>query len=198
MLCLTALQQDPARRYRSAEAFLRDIDHYLAGEPLDAQPDMLGYRMGKFVGRNRRSVAVYGLIAASIAGLIVFYTVRLTAARSVAIAEAARTQRLLRFTLNLFNGGDKGAGPASDLRVTALIDRGISEAGSLDREPEVQAELHETLGEVYRKLGELDRAGFAARLGFSASESSVRREVYASRTDACEAGIAARRSGALR
>ena len=158
VLCLTAMHKAPERRYRSAEALIRDIDHYLADEPLEARADTVGYRVGKFVRRNRRAVAVSTLMLVSIAGLVIFYTGRLTAARNAAIAEAVRTQRLLRFTLNLFNGGDKEAGPASDLRVTTLIDRGIAEAGSLDREPEVQAELYETLGEVYQKLGELDRA----------------------------------------
>jgi tetratricopeptide (TPR) repeat protein len=165
VLCLTAMQKAPEKRYRSAEAFLRDIDHYLAGEPLEARPDAFGYRVGKFVRRHRGSVVTYGLIAASIAALIVFYTVRLSAARNAAIAEAARTQRLLRFTLNLFSGGDKEAGPASDLRVTTLINRGVAEARTLDREPEVQGELHETLGQVYQKLGELDQAD--ALLGFA-------------------------------
>jgi tetratricopeptide (TPR) repeat protein/tRNA A-37 threonylcarbamoyl transferase component Bud32 len=158
VLCLTALQKTPEKRYRSAEAFLRDIDHYLAGEPLEARPDTIGYRIGKFVRRNQRAVTVYGLIIACLAGLIVFYTGRLATARNAALAEAARTQRLLRFTLNLFSGGDNEAGPASDLRVTTLIDRGIAEAGTLEREPEVQSELYETLGQAYQKLGELDRA----------------------------------------
>jgi tetratricopeptide (TPR) repeat protein len=165
VLCLNAMQKAPEKRYRSAEAFLRDIDHYLAGEPLEARPDTFGYRIGKFVRRNRRSVVAYGLFAACIAALIVFYTFRLSTARNAAIAEAVRTQRLLRFTLNLFSGGDKEAGPASDLRVTTLIDRGVAEARTLDREPEAQGELHETLGQVYQKLGELDKAD--ALMGFA-------------------------------
>jgi eukaryotic-like serine/threonine-protein kinase len=56
VLCLTAMHKDPQRRYRSVEALIRDIDHYLKGEPLEARPDTLGYRMGKFVRRNRRAV----------------------------------------------------------------------------------------------------------------------------------------------
>ena len=56
VLCLTAMHKDSQRRYRSVEALIRDIDHYLAGEPLEARPDTWGYRAGKFVGRNRRSV----------------------------------------------------------------------------------------------------------------------------------------------
>jgi eukaryotic-like serine/threonine-protein kinase len=158
VLCLTAMHKDPARRYASAEALIRDIDHYLAGEPLDARPDSLGYRAGKFLRRNRRSVAIATAAIALLAGLVLFYTLRLASARNAALAEAARTERVLRFTLNLFDGGDKEAGPARDLRVTTLLDRGVAEARSLDQYPAVQAELFETLGEVYQKLGDLDRA----------------------------------------
>jgi serine/threonine-protein kinase len=50
------MHKEPKRRYRSAEALIRDIDHYLKGEPLEARPDSLHYRFGKFVKRNQRSV----------------------------------------------------------------------------------------------------------------------------------------------
>ena len=33
VLCLTAMHKDAARRYQSVEALIRDIDHYLNGEP---------------------------------------------------------------------------------------------------------------------------------------------------------------------
>jgi serine/threonine-protein kinase len=49
VLTLTAMQRDPARRYPSVEALIRDLDHHLAGEPLDARPDSLAYRAGKLL-----------------------------------------------------------------------------------------------------------------------------------------------------
>ena len=158
VLSLSAMQKDPERRYASVDALIRDIDHYLASEPLEARGDTLRYRVGKFVQRNRRSVIAATLALACLSGLMIFYTARLRTARNAALAEAARTQRVLRFTLNLFNGGDLEAGPATDLRVTTLIDRGAREAGNLNSDPAVQAEMYETLGEVYQKLGMLDRA----------------------------------------
>src|SRR5207253_3774078 len=45
-----------------------------------------------------------------------------------------------------------------DLRVVTLVDRGLQEAQGLNDDPAVQAELYETLGTIYRKLGKLDRA----------------------------------------
>jgi len=158
VLCQKATHAEPARRYASVEALLRDIDHFLQGEPLDARPDSWSYRTAKFIGRNRKAVAATVIAATTAAGLILFYTIRLRAARNEAVAEAARSQRMMRFVLNLFEGGDQYAGPAKDLRVVTLLDRGAGEARALSADPEAQSELYRTLGGVERKLGNLDKA----------------------------------------
>src|SRR5438128_6721266 len=158
VLCLTAMHIEPRRRYRTVEALIRDIDHYLAGEPLEARPDTFGYRLGKYVRRNWRPVSAATASFIVVVGLVVFYTVRLATARNAAVAEAARTQRIQHFMLNLFQGGEEAVGPADSLRVVTLVDRGVRDAQSLDGEPAVQAELYETLGSIYQKLGKLDRA----------------------------------------
>jgi len=158
VLCLTAMHKDPGRRYRSVEALIRDIDHYLKGEPLEAQTDTWSYRVTKFVGRNRKAVAAAALVFTVIAAEAAVFTTRLTRARNAALAETARTQRIQRFMLDLFGGGDKEAGPAHDLRVVTLIDRGVQEARTLNAEPEVQADLYLTLGGMYEKLDKFDRA----------------------------------------
>src|SRR6202040_1773362 len=82
VLRLTATHKDPQRRYRSGEALIRDIDHYLRGEPLEARSDSALYRMRKFVGRNRPSVAASALVLSLVVGLVIFYTVRLAKARN--------------------------------------------------------------------------------------------------------------------
>ncbi len=158
VLCLTAMHKDPQRRYRSVEALIRDIDHYLRAEPLEARPDTLGYRLRKFVARNRQPVGVTAAVFTLVVGLVIFFTLRLAIARNAALAEAARTQRIQKFMTNLFQGGDASAGPTDNLRVVTLLDRGVQEAQSLNAEPEVQAELYETLGTLYQKLGKLDQA----------------------------------------
>ena len=158
VLCLTAMHIEPQRRYRTVEALIRDIDHYLAGEPLEARPDTFGYRLGKYVRRNWRPVSAAAASFILVVGLVVFYTVGLATARNAALAEAARTQRIQHFMLNLFQGGEEAVGPADSLRVVTLVDRGMRDAQSLDGEPAVQAELYETLGSIYQKLGKLDRA----------------------------------------
>lgn len=171
VLCLTAMHKDSQRRYRSVEALIRDLDHYLNGEPLEARPDTLGYRVRKFVARNRRPVAAVAAVLTLVVGLVVFFTVRLAIARNAALAEAARTQRIQKFMTNLFQGGDASAGPADNLRVVTLLDRGVQEAQSLNAEPEVQAELYETLGTLYQKLGKLDQANTLLNSSLQARKS---------------------------
>jgi serine/threonine protein kinase/tetratricopeptide (TPR) repeat protein len=158
VICLTALHKDAQRRYPSVEALLRDVDHYLKKEPLDARPDTAGYRVRKFIARNRRTVTAAAAVFLLVSGLVTYFTIRLAIARSAAVAEAARAERVQKFLFNLFQGGDEAAGPSDDLRVVSLLDRGLQEAQSLEGEPLVQAELFETLGTIYQKLGKLDRA----------------------------------------
>ena len=158
VLCQTALQKDPARRYATVEAMARDLERFLAGEPLEARGDSWQYRTTKFVRRHTRAVAAAAAVLVGTLSLVTFYTVRLARARDAAVAEQVRAQRIQRFMSDLFRGRDPDAGPADSLRVIALLEQGVREARSLDAEPEAQADLYETLGGIYQQLGEMGRA----------------------------------------
>jgi serine/threonine-protein kinase len=158
VLSLTAMHKDLQRRYASAEALIRDVDHYLRSEPLEARPDSMRYRLGKFARRNRRTLSATAAVCTIFIALVLFFVVRLARARTAALAETTRTQRIERFMLNLFDGGDKAAGPSDSLRVVTLLDRGVQNARTLNAEPAVQADLYQTLGNIYQKLGKLDQA----------------------------------------
>lgn len=149
----TAMHPDPERRYRTADALIRDLDHYLRGEPLEARPDSLGYRTSRFLRRNWASVSLASVLLVAGIGLSAWYAVRLDRARDVAVAEAARTARIQRFMLSLFQGDGGGAGPAESLQVRTLLDRGVREAAALDAEPLVKAELFLTLAGLQQQLG---------------------------------------------
>ena len=107
VLILTAMHKDPTRRYPTVWALMRDVDHFLANQPLEARADSARYRLGKFTTRHKRSIGAGLFAIAAIVTLVVFYTVRLASARNTAVAEAARAERIQRFTLNLLQGGDE-------------------------------------------------------------------------------------------
>jgi len=158
VLALKALEPDPQRRYGTADALMRDLDALLAGRPLEARPNKLSYTIGKFARRNRKVLVSIAAMLLLIAATVVYYTVRLERARNAALREAARTRAIQQFTESLFDGGDRSAGPAMDLKAVDLLDRGRQEAASLGADPEMQSEMQETLGGIYQKLGKLDLA----------------------------------------
>ena len=157
-LLLKALEVDPERRYRTVDALMRDLNALLEGRPLEARAHTWSYTIGKFARRNRRLLVSVAAMLLLIVGTIVFYTVRLERARNAALLEAARTLRMQQFTESLFDGGDRSAGPAQDLKAVQLLDRGRQQAASLSGDPEMQADMQDTLGGIYQKLGKLDLA----------------------------------------
>jgi serine/threonine protein kinase/Tol biopolymer transport system component len=52
-----ALKKNQQERYLSIKAFADDLHRYLRHEPISARPDTMAYRTGKFVRRQRSSVA---------------------------------------------------------------------------------------------------------------------------------------------
>jgi serine/threonine-protein kinase len=158
LLCVTAMQKRKAERYQTVDRLMVDLDHFLNDEPLEARREGLGsYRLRKFVVRHRRAVAVAAAMVLLVTGLSVFFTARLVDARDRAQASEARAQQINRVMLSLFEGDDSVAGPAGELRVVSLLDRGVREAEGLN-DPALRAELRYTLGGLYHKLGHLDRA----------------------------------------
>ena len=158
VLALTALRADPARRYASVEALIRDVEHFQHGQPLEARADALGYRVAKFARRHWRPLTAAAVTLAMVIGVVTFYTIRLAVARDTAVLQATRAERVQELLLGLFTGGDASAAPAEDLRVVTLIDRGVQEADALRGEPVVRAEMYATLGTIYRRLGDFAKA----------------------------------------
>lgn len=137
-LCLKAMNSDVKERYASVESLIRDIDHYLNDEPLEAQPGLFRYRAEKFIRRNRRAVLATAAALVLIISLVSFFMWRLAQERNMALAQAARVQHVQDFTNYLLQGGDRDK----------MIDRGIEQAGWLSNQPEAQADLYQTLGSV--------------------------------------------------
>src|SRR6187200_3048183 len=55
-IVMKALEKDRNRRYETANGFAADVQRYLADEPVQACPPSAGYRLRKFVRRNKGPV----------------------------------------------------------------------------------------------------------------------------------------------
>jgi len=120
-----ALKKKAEERYASAAAFADDLRRYLNYEPVQARPDSLSYRMGRFVLRHRAAVAAGTAIAAAlIAGVIGIYLQKLTADRERAEAqtEAYRAEESYRFLSSMVEEIGAGGGKLSP---TQILDRGM-------------------------------------------------------------------------
>ena len=175
---MKALEKDRSRRYDTAGGLARDVERYLANEPVEAGAPTLRYKMGKFVRRNRIPAAAAVAVAmAIVTGLVLAFwgMFRATAAEKVAKGEAAaatvareeasaeaaaaREARDVEAAMNAFLMEDL-LGQASphesmepDLEVRTVLERASRRLG--DRfagRPRLEAEMRLKLGEVYEAL----------------------------------------------
>jgi serine/threonine protein kinase/lipopolysaccharide biosynthesis regulator YciM len=95
-IVMKALEKDRNRRYESANGFAADVQRYLAGEPVQAVPPSVGYRLKKFYRRNRGPVLAAGLLFAVLLIGVVGTSYGLVRANRSARREANRSAQLER------------------------------------------------------------------------------------------------------
>ncbi len=152
----TALATEPEARYSSAEALAEDLQRYLAGRPVRARRPTPSYRGLRFVARHRLGVAAAALVVLSLlagAGGVVWQARATT-------REARRARAVIDFLVAVFREAAPARSPNGPrTTVKELLDRAAPRIDSdLRNEPELRAELHGVLGELYEVLGLYDRA----------------------------------------
>jgi serine/threonine protein kinase len=74
-IVMKALEKDRNRRYQTANGLARDLERYLADEPVEACPPSAAYRLRKLARKHRRllaaSGAFLGLLVLAMIGLII-------------------------------------------------------------------------------------------------------------------------------
>jgi WD40 repeat protein/serine/threonine protein kinase len=92
-IVMKALEKDRGRRYESAGSFAKDVDRYLKDEPVEASPPSAGYRLRKFLRRNKGPTTAAALVVlALVAGLI---------GTSAGIIEALRAREQAEWSMQL-------------------------------------------------------------------------------------------------
>jgi WD40 repeat protein/serine/threonine protein kinase len=70
-IVMKALEKERARRYETANGLARDIQNYLADEPVEATPPSRGYRLRKFARKHKKAlVTAVAFAALLIAGAV--------------------------------------------------------------------------------------------------------------------------------
>jgi non-specific serine/threonine protein kinase/serine/threonine-protein kinase len=166
-IVLQALHKDPARRYASAQQLAEDVERHLAGFPVQARPDALGYRIGKFVGRHRGGVA-----ASALAGIALVATTALALWQArVATTQRARAEarfadvRKLAHTV-IFDMHDAIAPLPGSTAARQLLVRGALEyLDDLAREASDDASLQRELANAYDRVAAVQGSPTAPSLG---------------------------------
>jgi non-specific serine/threonine protein kinase/serine/threonine-protein kinase len=179
-IVMKAMSKEPARRYASVDQFAEDVRRHLAGLPVLARHDTIGYRAAKFVRRHRGPVmAAAAVFVALIAGIVgVAWQAR------VARAERQRAEQRfddLRQLANafLFEVHDavkdlSGSTPARQL----MVRTGIEYLDKLAADAGDRADLRRELAAGYLRVGDVQGRPLNPNLGDSSGAlSSYRKSV---------------------
>jgi hypothetical protein len=136
---LKALEKDRSRRYETANGLARDVGRYLADEVVEARPPSVGYRLRKFVKRNKgRVLAAAAVLLALVVGVVGTSVglVRALDAESKALASADAERKAKEAEADQRTAAERAAaaeGKAKDAaeRRLAQIEKGIGILGSI-------------------------------------------------------------------
>ena len=146
-IILMALCKEPDRRYGSVAQLIDDLERFFAGRTISARPDTWTYRTGKLIKRHSAAFTAAALAALIGLALGLAYTSEL-------MQERDRARRQAEFLGELFEGTSPGGAQGEALTPRQLLDRGVARVElELKGEPELQADLLEDLGNMYRNLG---------------------------------------------
>jgi eukaryotic-like serine/threonine-protein kinase len=150
-IVLRALAKQPAQRYSSAEAFRADLDHWLAGEPVEARVPSAAYRLRKFALRHRLAVALSAGAVLSLIGITAVAVVMGLQARE----DSARAGAARDFMLGLFKRADQEKARGADITARELLETGRKDVLTrMAAQPRLQAELLQGIGNIQKDMGE--------------------------------------------
>jgi serine/threonine protein kinase/tetratricopeptide (TPR) repeat protein len=168
-IVMKALEKDRARRYETANGLARDVQRYLADEPVAARPPSKLYRFQKLARRNKLAFGAAGAVVVSlIIGLAVSTweylkerkaRQRAVAAEKAKAAEVAKATAISDLLQDMLGSGDPDFQKGPDFTVRQLLDEySAGLTNQLADQPEVEAALRQVMGWTYYRLGVLSKA----------------------------------------
>jgi serine/threonine protein kinase/tetratricopeptide (TPR) repeat protein len=160
-IVLKAMQKDRARRYDTANGLAVDIERHLKGDSVSAGQPSAAYRLQKLAVRHRVGIAIVAAIVLGLAAAALGLTYALVESnRQRAVAQNARGEA--EAVTDFLSGMLAAADPRKrgrDLPVGDILDEAAQSIdGKFEGRPLVEAELHVTIGNAYRALGDYESA----------------------------------------
>ncbi|MFI5459670.1 MAG: tetratricopeptide repeat protein [Isosphaerales bacterium] len=163
---MKALEKDRARRYNTANGFARDIQRYLADEVVEARLPSRGYRLKKFVKRNKGQVIAASLVLITLlAGIVgtTFGMIRAEKRRQEAERNLAFAKKGNEILGSVFAGLDPKRNYTDLSELTEALKDNLKKAmkeldGASIGDPLEVAAMQDTLGMSLVGLGEFDLA----------------------------------------
>ena len=167
-ILLMALRKEPPRRYGSVEQLANDLRNYLDGLPVSARRGTFNYRAGKFIRRNKVSIAAATLVAASLIGGAGFtWREARIAERERAIAQR-HFDSVRKLANKLFDFHDQIASlPGATQAREDLVKTSLEYLDALYRDSGDDLTLREELGTAYRRVGAIQNFDMDSSLGDS-------------------------------
>ena len=149
-ITLKALEKERDRRYITPSALASDVERYLQNRPVEARAVSTGYRLRKYVRRNRMAVAV----ASGAAVLLIAFAVTQTIQLRRITRERDRADRITEFMTNMFKVSDPSEARGNSITAREILDKSSKEIDTgLARDPELKAQMLDLMGTVYEGLG---------------------------------------------
>ncbi len=163
-IALKALAKAREDRYQSARELAQDLQRHLDGAPVLAHPPSRRYALARFVRRHKLPVSLAGALllvsALAMVGLTLGFSRANTAQQQAVQAQlqaqnnAASAQAVSEFLVDLFELSDPDLHRGQTISAREILDSGVERIGaSLAGQPEVRADLTDTLARVYLNLG---------------------------------------------
>jgi serine/threonine protein kinase len=154
-ITMKAIEKDPSRRYATASELSADIGRYLSHEPVLARPASATYRARKYVRRHPVGVTVATglvLLLTGFAGMQFFQLRRITRERD-------RANRVTEFMEEMFKVSNPSEARGNSITAREVLDKASKDIDTgLSHDPELQAQMMQVMGNVYRELGLFPRA----------------------------------------
>lgn len=161
-ITLTALEKDRERRYASAADLAADVERYLENKPVLARPATVAYRVRKYVRRHVVSVS----IAAGIALLLVAFVATQAIQLRRITRERDRANRITEFMMKMFKVSQPSESRGNTVTAREILDKASADIETgLTKDPELQAELSDVMGNVYTSIGLYKRGGALLQRG---------------------------------